>query len=79
MVTTPSAKSFEVAGSSFSNDSNQQTNTKSSGTAFRRPVTCDPGDLKHNYFNNGRLGRRDDFVYDYHSSIIRQKRFAEFF
>jgi len=38
------------------------------------------GDMKHNYFNNGRLDRLDDFVYDYHSSIILQeKQFAEFY
>ena len=38
------------------------------------------GDMKHNYFNNGRQDRLDDFVYDYHSSIVRQeKQFAEFY
>ena len=38
------------------------------------------GDIKHNYFNNGRLDRLDDFVYDYHSSIILQeKQFAKFY
>jgi len=45
----------------------------------QRAVEQHFGDLKHNYFSNGRLDRRDDFVYDYHSSIIRQRRFAEFF
>jgi len=45
----------------------------------QRAVEQHFGDLKHNYFNNGRLERRDDFVYDYHSSNIRQKRFAELF
>jgi len=38
------------------------------------------GDMKHNYFNNGRLDRLDDFAYDYHRSIILQeKQFAEFY
>ena len=45
----------------------------------QRAVEQHFGDLKHSYFNNGRLERRDDFVYDYHSSNIRQKRFAELF